>query len=113
LLRILHWRRVSGQPDGVIWIYKKPFPVFLEEPIFPPPRKPTPSPRVPETDVILTSTQQRDSMVALTNAVDKANGYCFGSVDGATQSVFEVIAGPAPGRLEPLDIMERYNINDM
>lgn len=52
-------------------------------------------------------------MVALTNTVDKANGYCFGSVDGATSSVFDIISGPDPGRLEPLDIMERYNINDM
>ena len=34
--------------------------------------------------------QTKDIMVAVTNAVDKANGYCYGSVEGADQSVFEI-----------------------
>ena len=53
--------------------------------------------------------QDKDSMVALTNAVDKANGYCYGSVEGADQSVFEISASINDGHLDPvLDIQEKY-----
>lgn len=50
-------------------------------------------------------------MHALINAVDKANGYCFGSVQGADQSVFSVSAGVGGAYNDTLEIQEKYGLS--
>ncbi|KNC78437.1 hypothetical protein SARC_09137, partial [Sphaeroforma arctica JP610] len=52
--------------------------------------------------------QDQDSMLVLAKAIDKANGYIFGGLDGIDSNPFEITQAAIPNQLDALDMRERF-----